>query len=64
MHNVTHELKGDTLIITVDVSAKAVKAAPPSSTGKTLLVATTGGALPVTSPHANLTMAINVMAKR
>ena len=37
------ELKGDTLIITVDVSEKALKGAPKSASGKTRVVATTRG---------------------
>jgi len=37
------ELQGDKLIITVDVSKAALAAAPMSKTGKSKLVATTGG---------------------
>jgi len=36
-------LKGDKLVIEVDVSAKAMKTAKPSKSGKTRLVATTEG---------------------
>lgn len=39
----TIELKGDQLVITVDVSDKALKAAPKSKSGKTRVVATTRG---------------------
>jgi len=38
----TMEIKGDKLIITVDVDAKTIKAAPLSSKGKNKLVASTG----------------------
>lgn len=64
VHNVSHEIKGDKLIITVDVGAQALKAAPPSSSGKTMLVGTTGGALPVDLKGQSVTFALNVMAKR
>jgi hypothetical protein len=63
VHNVTHEVKGDKLIITVDISQSAITAAPPSSSGKTKLVGTTGGAVSVPCKYASLTFAINVMAK-
>ncbi|SDK00531.1 hypothetical protein SAMN05216338_107922 [Bradyrhizobium sp. Rc2d] len=41
--NVRGELKGEQLILTIDLSAKAQKQARPSSTGKTKLIATTNG---------------------
>lgn len=37
------EHKGDQVIVTIDVSETALKAARPSASGKTLLVATTSG---------------------
>jgi hypothetical protein len=37
------EHKGDQIIVTIDVSDAALKAAKPSSSGKTLMVATTNG---------------------
>lgn len=43
MRNVQTEVKGSKLVITVDISEKAVKEAVPSSTGKTKLVASTEG---------------------
>jgi hypothetical protein len=65
MHNVTHEIKGGKLLITVDISAGAISAAPPSQSGKTALVGTTGGALPIASPVGTaLSFAFNVMAKK
>jgi hypothetical protein len=65
VHNVSHEVKGDKLIITIDVSQQSIDAAPPSSSGKTHLVGTTGGAVSVPTKHAlGLTFAINVMAKK
>lgn len=41
--NVKGEIKGDHLILTVDLSAKVQKQAKPSSTGKSKLIATTNG---------------------
>ncbi|MGF6428342.1 hypothetical protein [Bradyrhizobium elkanii] len=41
--NVNAELKGEQLVLTIDISAKAQKRAKPSSTGKTKLLATTSG---------------------
>lgn len=41
--NVKGEIKGDHLVLTIDISAKAQKHAKPSSTGKTKLIATTNG---------------------
>lgn len=64
MHNVTHEIVGDKLVITIDLSKAAIDAAPPSSTGKTHLVAATGAALPVACKHAAVTFSMNVMAKK
>ena len=65
MHNVTHEVKGDRLIITVDVSAGACTTAKPTSTGKNQLVATTGGQCSITSPKGwSIGFALNVMGKR
>ena len=65
MHNVQHEIKGDKLIITVDGSEHAIAAAPPSSSGKTNLVASTGGSISVPSPSgAALSFSVNVMAKK
>lgn len=37
------EIKGDKLILTIDVSKAAKDAAAPSKTGKTRILATTGG---------------------
>ncbi len=53
------------LVIEIDISPAAIQAAPPSSSGKTLLVGTTGGAVSVASPNGHaVSFAVNVMAKR
>jgi ATP-dependent protease Clp ATPase subunit len=64
VHNVTHEVRGDKLVVTIDISQSSINAAPPSSSGKTHLVATTGGAVSVPCKYAGPTYAINVMAKK
>ena len=43
MTNVQHEIKGDKLILTIDVSAKTLAEAAVSKSGKTKIVATTHG---------------------
>ncbi len=64
MHNVTYELDGDTLILKMDVSASALAAAPPSASGKTMLVATTSGAMPIPLVSgAPLSVSLNVTTK-
>ena len=41
--SVQGEIKGDKLILTIDVSAAARQSAQASKSGKTLVLATTGG---------------------
>lgn len=41
--SVQGEIKGDQLILTIDISKEARQAAQPSSTGKTMVLATTRG---------------------
>lgn len=53
----TCERKGDTLVITVDVSEASLKRAAPSSTGKMLLVDTIGQAV------GNIRIQGNIMIK-
>jgi hypothetical protein len=44
----TYEVKGNKLIITVDISDAALAAAKPSASGKTRVVASTGGFMAAT----------------
>jgi hypothetical protein len=65
MHNVERKIEGDSLTVTMDISQQSVADAPPSASGKTYLVASTGSAMPVPSKHAkSMTLAINLMAKK
>ena len=66
MHNVTTEVKGDKLIVTMDMSKAAREGAPMSASGKTKLVATTGAATGIPLPAGStgsLTFACNLMFK-
>ena len=55
--NIVCEVVGDTLVLTIDLKAQAV----PSATGKTLLVASTRGAVPVSYPSLpGLKVSVNV----
>lgn len=64
MHNVDYEIKGDKLVITVDIGQQAIKAAPPSSTGKTNLVGSTSGYTRVGERHkVDLSLSVTVTAK-
>lgn len=64
MNNVHYEVKAGKLVITVDLSEKAVTSAPPSKTGNTRLVGSTGGAIPLGQHHGrSVSFALNVMAK-
>lgn len=61
MQNVHTEVKGDKLIITVDVSKKTIDGAELSKSGKNKLVASTGGVVPVGGN--GLKIGLNVMHK-
>lgn len=65
MHNVEYKVEGTKLILSIDISPKAVSAARPSSTGKTMLLATTNGAssLPDVAGHP-ASFSLNVMLKK
>jgi len=58
-HNVTHEVKGDVLTIKVDLS----KPGEPSKSGKSLLVGSSGGFMPVTG-RAGFSLSINVIKSK
>jgi hypothetical protein len=63
MHNVSHKMDGDRLVITIDIGAAACQAAPRSGTGKRNLVATTSGFLEAKSPPGfDVAFSLNVTA--
>ena len=63
MHNVSHEVANGELVIRVKIDASTLAAAPPSSSGKTRLVGSTGGPLAIAVPGATVTFSLNVMNK-
>jgi hypothetical protein len=66
MHNVSFDATTTpgVLTITVAITPAAIAAAPPSSSGKTKLVASTSGSIAIASPAGSpLSFSLNVMAK-
>lgn len=57
------EVNGDKMVITIDVSAAALKAALPSSTGKTRTVATTHGFSRYQTPAGEVALSLNASTK-
>ena len=55
-------VKGNTLVIELDISDKAIKAASMSSSGKSKVVATSGGFLAVPGKNG-LKIALNLIVK-
>lgn len=73
MHNIVQKVQGTKLLLEVDLSPAALKAAQPSTTGKTLLLATSHGAHEVSVSgdlvhgalgSRTITFSLNVMVKR
>ena len=62
MENVHTEIKGNKLVITVDISAPVLAKAQPSKSGKTRVVATTHGFTSVSLPPG-LSFGLNVVTK-
>ena len=54
---------GDTLTISIDVSAASIAQARPSASGKTRLVASSHGAVLISTPHGALSLSLNLTAK-
>ena len=65
MNNVSYEVKGDELIIRCKVNAATLKAATPSASGKTLVVASSEGVERVSALNGKgIMFSLNVMQKR
>jgi hypothetical protein len=65
VHNVTQTVRGNKLVIEIDLSPAALEAAKPSATGKTLLLASTHGSREVPAVSARvITYSLNVMVRR
>jgi hypothetical protein len=59
-HGFEMKMEADTLVIRVPLGKKALAAAMPSATGKTKLVASSRGALPVGPAEIGAKLALNV----
>lgn len=59
MTNVKYEVKGDQLVITVDLKERH----GPSASGKTVIIASTGGNAKLPAPHATVSFGLNVFTK-
>ena len=62
MRNIEMTREGDMLLLRMKIDSKTIESAPFSSTGKTKLVATTGGAAPVPD-LVGVSVAVNLTAK-
>ena len=58
--NVTHEVRGSKLVIEVDIGEDTIKKSGRSSTGKSLLVASTKGFIKINN---RIGLSLNVSAK-
>lgn len=61
-HNVEYAVKANKLIITMDIGPSSIGKAPASKTGKTNLVASTGGSVKVEGKDG-LSFSVNLMQK-
>lgn len=57
------EIKGDKLIITIDVSKAAIDAAPNSASGKSRVVASTRGFANYATPNGTVGLSLNATTK-
>lgn len=57
------KVQGDKLVITIDISAAAFKDAPPSSSGKSRVVASTHGFANYVTPNGQLGLSLNATTK-
>jgi hypothetical protein len=65
MHGLEWKLVKDQLHITINVSKAALDNAPPSNSGKTKLIASTGNpSLSIDTPHGSLRLQLNLMGKK
>lgn len=64
MRNCSYKMDKGKLVITVDVSQTACADAPSSTSGKTNMVASSGGFVAIPSPDGfNVSFSLNVTAK-
>lgn len=63
MQNIVHRIVGTKLVLEIDISPAMLAAATPSKSGKTRLLATTGGAQSIPGVSGG-SFSINVMVPR
>ena len=59
MINIKHEVKGDVLTIIINLKERH----GPSSSGKTVIIASTQGNQKLSAPHADVSFGLNVYTK-
>ncbi len=57
------KVQGDKLVITIDVSAEAIKGAAPSASGKSRVVASTRGFANYSTPNGVVGLSLNATTK-
>lgn len=57
------EVKGNELVITIDVSKASIDAATPSQSGKTRVVASTRGFSGISTPNGLVQVSLNATTK-
>lgn len=57
------KIEGNTLVITIDISKEAFAGAPPSSSGKSRVVASTHGFANYVTPNGSLGLSLNATTK-
>lgn len=57
------KINGDKLVITIDISPEAFKTAPPSTSGKSRVVASTHGFANYVTPNGSLGLSLNATTK-
>lgn len=58
------EYKGGNVVITIPCGDKEIKAAPPSKTGKTKMIATTGGFSQVEGAPVGVKLSLNLVGPK
>lgn len=61
MRNLQILCQDDRIVITINISKEALESAPPSSTGRSRLVATTSGHIPVGVDNESLWLSLNLI---
>lgn len=63
-HNVTYAIEGEDLVLRVKLTQGTIAAAPPSSTGKTVVIGSTGGGIPAAPAFPGVKVNLTVYSGR